>query len=410
MKKFLMTILILSLALSAFAGGRSQGGGRERIRVVTFFAGSDQWAPTWKAVIQDYQSQNPGVEIVDESQPTSGQNDLFRTKVQTEIAAKNPPDLMLFFNGADGSAVVDSGLYVDWTSYMREDPAWAANLKAGPMEAGNLNGVQYCVPYIGYYEGLIYNKGLFDRYGLKEPTSWENILACIDTFKQNGIVPFATSMAKPSYLVEALILAQVGAEGQKRYFDSSWAPALDAVADLYARGAFPPDALTMTEDDIRVIFNDQKAAMMVNGSWTISGIKDNPGMRIIAMPALPGGAGGEKTTVAGFGSGWYMSKTAAQRSGETLKFMKWLTSPAVMTRFIAVGGSAAVVCDAPAGAAPVEVSAVEMLNKAVNTRPAADSQVVREAWLAITEDGIPYLVERQRTAQQLLERARGIGR
>jgi raffinose/stachyose/melibiose transport system substrate-binding protein len=409
MKKCLIVILALSLAVSAFAAGRSQArGGKERIRVVTFFAGSDQWAPTWKAVIQDYQNQNPGVEIVDESQPTSGQNDLFRTKVQTEIAAKNPPELMLFFNGADGQAVIDSGLFVDWTSYMREDSAWAANLKPGPMEAGNLNGVQYCIPYIGYYEGLIYNKGLFDKYGLKEPTSWENILASIDTFKRNGITPFAASMAKPSYLVEALILAQVGPEGQKKYFDDSWAPALDAVADLYARGAFPPDALTMTEDDIRVLFNDQKAAMMVNGSWTINGIKDNPGMRIIAMPALPGGAGGEKTTVAGFGSGWYMSKNAAQRSGETLKFLKWLTSPSVMTRFIAVGGSSAVVCDAPAGAAPVEISAVEMLNKAANTRPAADSQVVRQAWLAITEDGIPYLVEKQRTARQLLEQARGI--
>ncbi|MDR0641789.1 MAG: extracellular solute-binding protein [Treponema sp.] len=411
MKKCLIVILAFTLAVSAFAGGRSQGGsqgGKERIRVVTFFAGSDQWAPVWKEVIQDYQNQNPAVEIVDESQPTSGQNDLFRTKIQTEIAAKNPPELLLFFNGADGSAVIDSGLYVDWTSYMKEDPAWAANLKAGPMEAGNLNGIQYCIPYIGYYEGLIYNKGLFDKYGLKEPTTWENILACIDTFKQNGIVPFATSMMKPSYLVEALILAQAGAEGQKKSFDDSWVPALDAVATLYARGAFPPDTLTMTEDEIRVLFADQKAAMMVNGSWTINGIKSNPNMRIIAMPALPGGAGGEKTTVAGFGSGWYMSKNAAQRSGETLKFLKWLTSPNVITRFIAVGGSSAIVCDAPVGATPVEISAVEMLNKAVNTRPAADSQVVREAWLAITEDGIPYLVEKQRTARQLLERARGI--
>ncbi|MDR2102481.1 MAG: extracellular solute-binding protein, partial [Treponema sp.] len=383
--------------------------GKERIRVVTFFAGSDQWAPVWKEAIQDYMTQNPGVEIVDESQPTSGANDLFRSKVQTEIAAKTPADLMLFFNGADGEAIMDSGLYVDWTSYMKEDAAWSANLKSGPMEAGNLNGVQYCIPYIGYYEGLIYNKALFDKYGLAEPVSWANIIACIDTFKKNGIIPFATGLSRgSSYLVEALILAQVGAAGQQKYFDNSWAPALDAIADLYARGAFPPDTLTMTEDDIRVLFADEKAAMMVNGSWTINGIKDKPGMRIIAFPAPPGGVGGEKTTVAGFGSGWYMSKAAAARSGESLKFVKWLTSPAVMTRFIAVGGSAAVLCEAPEGATPVEKSAVDMLNKATQTRPAADSQVVREAWLAITQDGIPYLVEKQRTALQLLEQARRI--
>jgi raffinose/stachyose/melibiose transport system substrate-binding protein len=407
MKRFFLVFAAACLAATTVFAGPSND--KEKIRVVTFFAGSDQWAPVWKEVIADYQQQNPKVQIVDESQPTSGANDLFRTKIQTEIAAKTPPDLLLFFNGADGQAIVDSGLYVDWTSYMQADTAWSANLKAGAMEAGNQNGVQYCIPFVGYYEGLIYNKALFDKFGLAEPTTWANILASIDTFKANGITPFATSLAKPSYLVEALILAQAGPQGQQRYFDASWAPALNAVADLYTRGAFPPDALTMTEDDIRVLFTDEKAAMMVNGSWTISGIKDKPGMRITAFPALPGGAGGEKTTVAGFGSGWYLSKAAAQKpSSEALKFVKWITSPAVVSRFIAVGGSSAIICDAPVGATPVEISAVEMLNKATNTRPAADSQVVREAWLAITEDGLPYLVQKQRTAQQLLDRGKQI--
>ena len=382
--------------------------GETSIRVVTFFAGSDQWAPTWKEVIQDYMDANPGVTIVDESQPTAGANDMFRTKIQADIAAKTPSDLMLFFNGADGDMVMDSDLYVDLKPYMDADPEWAANLKPSAMEAGQKDGMQYCIPYIGYYEGLLYNKDLFDQYGLAEPTTWENILDCIDTFKANDITPISISMMKPSYMVELFLLSQVGTDGQKNYFDDSWIPALDCIKELYDRGAFPADTMTMTEDDVRVLFADDKAAMMINGSWTVSGLKDQDGMRMISVPTLPGGTGGSNVVLSGFGSGWYMSKEAAERDDATLKFLKYLTSPEVMSRFIAVGGSPAITCDAPEGATPLEVSAIDMLNTATSSAPACDSQVTREAWLALTEPGIQYIVTGQSTPAEILAQARAL--
>lgn len=395
-------------AASSDAAGTS-GGGQGEIRVVTFFAGSDQWAPVWKEVIQDYMDANPGVTIVDESQPTSGTQDLFRTKVQSDVAAQTPPDLMLYYNGADASVALDSELFVDLAPYMEADPNWAANLKPGAMEAGQLeDGTQYCIPYIGYYEGLLYNKDLFDQYGLEEPTTWENIMACIDVFNENGITPFATSLMKPSYLMELLILGQVGAEGQKDYFGESWIPAVEMVKTLYDKGAFPADCMTMTEDDVRVLFADEKAAMMVNGSWTVSALKDNDGIRMISMPTLPGGTGGSDVALSGFGSGWYMSKAAAERDDVTLNFLKYLTSPETMTRFIAMGGSPAITCDTPAGATPLEESCIDMLNTATKFVTACDSQVTRESWLNLTEPGLQYIALGQTTAEELLQQCKAL--
>nr|WP_321261251.1 extracellular solute-binding protein [uncultured Sphaerochaeta sp.] len=415
MRKITMCLLVVVLAMGmVFAQGGNEsakataGSGKSELRVVTFFTGSDQWAPVWKALVADYMQQHPGVTIIDESQPTSGANDLLRTKIQSDIAAKTPPDLMLFFNGADGQMAIDSDLFVDFTSFMADDKAWSSNLKPSAMAFGNIGGNQYCLPYIGYYEGLFYNKALFDKFGLQEPTSWANIIASIDVFKKNGISAFATSMAKPSYLMEQMILAQVGAEGQKDFFGDSWAPSLAAIKDLYDRGAFPPDTLSMTEDDIRVLFKDQKAAMMINGSWMVNGLKDNKDMRIITMPSLPGGKGGSDNVLSGFGSGWYMSKAAAKRDGVALDFLKYMTSPETMTRFIAIGGSPAVTCSVPEGASNLEASAVAMLNTATKAVPAADSQVVREAWLTLVEPGIQYICEGAKTPLQLLREARAL--
>ena len=42
--------------------------------------------------------------------------------------------------------------------------------------------------------------------------------------------------------------------------------------------------MTISEDDIRLMFKEGKAAMMFNGSWCVSALEDNPDMRLISMP------------------------------------------------------------------------------------------------------------------------------
>ena len=221
------------------SGKKAESGAKEKIRVFTFFTGSDQWAPVWSEVIDEYMQANPGIEIVDESAPTAGANDVFRTKMQADIAARTPADLCLFYTGADGKPLVDSGLFVDLGPSMEADQDWSKNFKQSALDGQKYDGKQYSLPYLGYYEGLFYNKKLFDQYSLEEPTSYDNIMKAVEVFAQNGIPAFAASMAKPSYVLELAILAQAGAEGHKNYFDDSWAPALDCITDLYQKEAFP---------------------------------------------------------------------------------------------------------------------------------------------------------------------------
>ena len=406
MKKVLVICLVAMIALSSvFAGGSGESSGNKEIRVVTYFAGSDQWAPVWKEVIAEYQEAHPDVTIIDESQPTAGTNDLFRTKIQSDIAARTPGDLILFYNGADGQMILDSGLYADFTPLLDADPEWAKGFMPSALEAGLLDGQQLCLPYIGFYEGMFYNKALFDQYNLEEPTTWDNFMTACQVFIENGVTPIAVSLAKPSYMVELILLAYVGAEGQQDYFSDSWIPALEEIKTLYEMGAFPADTMTLSDDDVRVLFQDGKAAMMFNGSWCTTALKDNPDMRIISVPTPPGGVGGSNVALAGYGSGWYISKESVD-DGYTLDFLKFLTSPEIMTRFIANGGSPAIYCDSPEGTTPLEQSALDMLNAAEATRPACDSQVSRESWLTVTEPGIQYICTGNRTAADVLAEAK----
>ena len=68
-------------------------------------------------------------------------------------AAGTPADLILFYNGADMTTLADSGLFVDLNTYLEADSEWASHIKADALAAGQQDGVQYCIPYIGFYEG-----------------------------------------------------------------------------------------------------------------------------------------------------------------------------------------------------------------------------------------------------------------
>lgn len=227
---------------------------KENLRVITFFAGSDQWAPTWQEVIKEYMEANPNITISDESVPTAGNNDMFRPKMNADIAAGTPVDVALYFNGSDAEPLYESGLYVSWDQYLEEDSEWASSFRSTVMPSGQINNEQFNIPYIGSFEGLCYNQKIFDEYGLEYPTTWDNIIKACEVLADTDIIPISNSLLSPTCQLETMLLAQVGPENQKKPLDASWAGAIDQFKTLYDLGAFPADAATISDADSRIIF------------------------------------------------------------------------------------------------------------------------------------------------------------
>lgn len=384
---------------------KSGSGKKENLRVITFFAGSDQWAPTWQEVIKEYMEANPNITISDESVPTAGNNDLFRPKMNADIAAGTPVDVALYFNGSDAEPLYESGLYVSWDKYLEEDPEWAAQFRSTVLPSGEVNGELFNIPYIGSFEGLCYNKKIFDEHGLEYPTTWENIIKACEVLADTDIVPISNSLLSPTCQLETMLLAQVGPENQRKPLDSSWAKAIDQFKVLYDLGAFPADAATISDADSRVIFQDGRAAMTFTGSWVLNTLKDNPDMRMIAVPVPEGAEGQDGAIISVFGSGWYMSKAAAERSDAALDFVKYMCSPEILARFIAVGGTPAMNIEMQQGAEALLVSANEMTANATAMNPPIDTMIPREVFNNLAKK-LVYVCEGEMTSDELLEECR----
>ncbi len=44
----------------------------------------------------------------------------------------------------------------------------------------------FCVPMASVIHGFFYNKDMFDKYGIQEPTTRDEFFAALETLKSNG--------------------------------------------------------------------------------------------------------------------------------------------------------------------------------------------------------------------------------
>ena len=404
------TVLMLMFALTACSGDDGESGAvagqdGDTIRVITFFTGADQWAPLFQQVVQEYMDDNPHVTILDESLPTGGGVDYFRPRMHADAAAGMPADAALFFNGTDAQPLVESGLFVDWNPILDRYPAWRAQFNADALPAGYWDGQLVALPYIGFFIGLLYNQAILSEHGLEPPTSWDNILRAVEVLAETDIIPMANTLVNPTSQLEMILLSAVGPQGQTNFFDDSWVPAMQMFNTLYQMGAFPRDAATMSDTELRPVFENGLAAMSFNGSWVLNALRDNYDIGITSLPALPGASGQDHAIVAGFGSGWYMSINAYERGPETLNFIQFMCSPETLARFIEIGGSPAMPVQLPPDTEPLMLAAMEMVANSTAMNSPLDAQIPRDVFNTFNRE-LVFVAVGDMTPEEILERGR----
>ncbi|MCX7746115.1 MAG: extracellular solute-binding protein [Clostridia bacterium] len=377
------------------------------MKLETYMTGTDPWTPALKDTIKKYMDQNPGVTINDESVPAPG--NVFKTKINTDFAAGNEPDVALAFLGSDSKPLVDSGKLLPWDDELKNDTQWAEKIDPKALEAARYtDGKVYGIPYIGIYEGMYFNKELFEKNGVKIPKTYDELLTAVEAFKAKGITPIAISFAEePHYAIETFVLSLGGKAGHSTPWDASWAPALNYVKELYEKGAFSKDALTIKSSAAQQLFKDQKAAMFISGSWSAASFKDmGDKIEIMPLPMLPNGKADPSDIITSFGSGWMVSKDKNDANGgAALKLAKWITTPEQLTRFIEIGGVPALKGAEPTSMTALQKQGLAMMAASKNPSAPIDSRISQESFQKIWKE-LSYVVSGRKTADKLLEEAK----
>lgn len=307
------------MATAAVSAGAVTASAEEGVslNVTTTFAGTESNVELYQETIQNWEKET-GNKVEDSS---STADETFKARVISDFETGAEPDVMFYFNGNDSNPFVEAGKVVPISEIREEYPEYADNMKDDMIPASPADGVQYAVPFYGYWEGLYCNKTVLEAAGVEVPgqeTTWDQFLESCQKIKDAGYTPIAVSLAKePHYWFEFSIFNHDSAkthltvpEAVDDEAGKAWQAGLEDLKELYEKGFLSENTNTATADEVFQSFLEGKSAFYVDGSWKMGGIKEGTdNIDNFTVTYVPGN-GDRKSTdmVAGLSSGWYISR------------------------------------------------------------------------------------------------------
>lgn len=318
-KKILSALLCGIMATAAVSAGAVTASAEEGVslNVTTTFAGTESNVELYQETIQNWEKET-GNKVEDSS---STADETFKARVISDFETGAEPDVMFYFNGNDSNPFVEAGKVVPISEIREVYPEYADNMKDDMIPASPADGVQYAVPFYGYWEGLYCNKTVLEAAGVEVPgqeTTWDQFLESCQKIKDAGYTPIAVSLAKePHYWFEFSIFNHDSAkthltvpEAVDDEAGKAWQAGLEDLKELYEKGFLSENTNTATADEVFQSFLEGKSAFYVDGSWKMGGIKEGTdNIDNFTVTYVPGN-GDRKSTdmVEGLSSGWYISR------------------------------------------------------------------------------------------------------
>jgi raffinose/stachyose/melibiose transport system substrate-binding protein len=269
-------------APSASSGGEAAKDTGKKITITFQNIYTDPATPSYKmlhALVDDYQKQHTNIRIELDSLTPDQQ----KTKLKTQAASKEVPDITIVNPSAQMKPFVDAGLLAPLNDMLGQN-GLKDTYQSGLLDNYSFNGNVYALPDGNNIEVVYYNKDLFTQAGIANvPTTFEEMLQDVKTLKAKGITPLAIGEKDSwtgSFLFMNILLRTNGGpgflkdvvDGKKKFDDPAFVAAVNAFQDLVQAGAFPDGATSIDATAGGNIFKTGKAAMWVIGSWETGAI------------------------------------------------------------------------------------------------------------------------------------------
>ncbi|WP_212775137.1 ABC transporter substrate-binding protein [Polycladomyces abyssicola] len=166
-----------------------------------------------KALIKLFKEKNPDIEVINAA-VAGGAGTNAKTVLATRMQGNDPPDTFQVHGGAElNDSWVAAGKMEPLNDFYKQQ-GWTDKFPPALINLVSKGGNIYSVP-VDIHRGnvLWYNKKIFDQYGLKPPTTFDEFFKVADTLKAKGITPLALGDKEPwtaTQLFENILLGTLG--------------------------------------------------------------------------------------------------------------------------------------------------------------------------------------------------------
>jgi len=355
LKKILSVSVILTVLFLAACGGNGEetsSGSNDGALELTFWNSWSEDSPENDVMLERvevFQKENPDIKLKMESIPP----DQYKTKLKTQAAGKQLPDLIQTWPGAELRPLAEGGVLMPIDDIIG---GWKDTLiPAETLEDYAIDGKQYAIPGNQVFTSIIYyDKDMVAKAGFEEfPTTYEDFKTLVENLNKEGINPIALGN-KAKWPLQSVYISTIadrltGSDflekvfaGEAKFTDSEFVQALGVIAELGEQEAFNSDANSIDDNQAADYFLQGKSAMFLNGTWALSGLISNSpedkNLGVAKFPAIDGGKG-EATKVSGT-TGWGIalnSDLSDEKREAAVKFFEFLYSEETYQALMKVG-------------------------------------------------------------------------
>jgi len=241
----------------------------------------DDLNPDKKKAFEDavaaFQLENPDLNVI----ANNNDKEAHKSAIRNFLSA-NPPDVTSWYPGNRMGPFVDAGLFEPI------DDLWAANNLDQDMAAiqptMTRNGKIWGVPYSYYQWGVYYRKDIYDKLGLSEPKTWNELLSNCDALKGVGVTPFTIGtkyLWTAAGVFDYLNLRTNGYDvhnaltaGEIKYTDARIRATFANWKEMLERCSFVDNHASMSWQDGVAAFANGDAAMYVMGNFAVGAMKE----------------------------------------------------------------------------------------------------------------------------------------
>ncbi|GAF07560.1 extracellular solute-binding protein [Paenibacillus pini] len=281
-------------------------------------------------LVKQYEADHPNVKIELDSLNTDQQ----KLKLKTQAASKEVPDITIVNPAAQMKPFVEAKLLAPLNDMLDEN-GLKGTFQDGLLDWYSFDGSTYALPDGNNIGVVYYNKELFEKAGVKVPTTFEEMLTVVKTLKSKGIQPMGIGEKDTwtgSFLFMNMLLRTNGGPGflqdvvekKKTFEDPAFKEAVTAFENLVQAGAFQEGATSFDYNAGENLFKTGKVAMYYMGTWATGGIETssvNGKVGVFKFPTINGKGNPDEFMLAP-GSAFAISADS-EHLPETKAFLNW---------------------------------------------------------------------------------------
>lgn len=341
MKKLaLMLFSIVALfGLAACSGGESEEASGSGVIELTVWNDWTEDRPentAYKNMVKKFNEKHDDIEVIIEAIP----HDQYETKLRTQAAGKQLPDMFRVWPGARLAPLVKGGAVLSLNEIADN---WEG-IPEGIMKDYAVDGEQYAIPgNISETSLIFYNKELVSEAGFEKfPESYEELKSLIKELNDQEVTPIALGN-KSIWPLQSVYISTIAdrftgsdflskaLSGEGTFENEQFIKSLSVIEELTKLNAFNTDMNTLDEAQARNQFISGETAMHFAGSWAIGPIlessEDIDNIGVAPFPTFAEGEGdpGKIAGVAGGGIA-LNSKLSGEKKEAAFEFLKFFYS------------------------------------------------------------------------------------